>query len=523
MNKVSDGMDFDNQIALLGYEHRPSDPSTLLEIAGNHHWYQKRTLYLMTVERMILGFLMHSIPFLFYSPAFICFDENNVLKECTEVKACANQYGFMTRGDRTSLVTIFNLYCDRKTYGDLAKTFIFLFAGFSTMLTSALSDLYGRKFMFKILFISLFAGSALSLSSSFTAIVIGLALSFAALDNFFTFKQLYCNEIIGSGLRTRFGAIINFTSSLFGIIVNLIFVYSDGYKVAFYVPLVTIWYMLIMYFCLVETPFYLLRIKDTAGLKHSLKKICHINFSEPERSYRTALIDKKLDPKLTSIIDTEGLADVRMNKQASETEVEIETSTIKYAYEKGIFRMILKFTILFVHTAFMFSIFSFGLQHINSYSLKVNGIAIQASTNFSFLTLYFLAPRVRRRSFIIVQASISVLIGIALYIIQAYKLNTNPKILLFELIIELTLVWSALTLDGLIWLFAIETFPTRVRAVAISVSASVGKLAFSFGPLLVTVMSSYEMNPLILSGLTGLATLLVSLTMEETFNKNISS
>lgn len=497
-------------------------PTALLETAGDQHWYQKRTLIFLILQRAINGLVMSCLAYLFYIPTFYCYNADGMPDVCTETLACDNPFGYYTVSDRTSLVTTFGLYCDKKSYDEYAKTFIFVLSGSLIVLVCYFSDVYGRRLIHLIMIICIICGSAMALTPSYWLIVLGTSINFLSLEAFLTFSNLYCNETVGGTLRSRFNALVNVAGFVFGVLINIIFIYYPGYKLAFIIPLVGSTFMVVMHLYIVETPFFLFRTRNTEELAHSLKSICGVNFSEPERADRFKAIDAQISVNMAMQEDILRTEDSLLDNEASEG-VNVHKQQPVASWDAAFVVTVLKFMVLYCHDCMVLGFFYMGQQQINKFSLNTNSMAVQIVSVISFLTAYTTAHRVKRRSWVTFQGLLSIVAAVALYLIQILRLDDYPSIAYIEFGIDMTLMWSMLYNDCIINLFAAETYPTSVRAVGMSVSASAGRLAFALSSIMIATAVGYGLNPLVLSGFTGFAVVVVSLFMEETFQKNVQS
>ena len=118
--------------------------------------------------------------------------------------ACASPYGFDVESPIVSLVTENRLYCGRKSLLEASEATFVISGGFIAFLFGVLSDKVGRKKVFIISYFLTIMGTLISvLSSSLGIIVLGNVASWSGMDTFFSMVYIYCNEIIGSDLRSK--------------------------------------------------------------------------------------------------------------------------------------------------------------------------------------------------------------------------------------------------------------------------------------------------------------------------------
>lgn len=171
----------------------------LLKLPGDSGWFQKRTITILAFIVFFGSFIQHELPFVFFAPSFSCKDKNNNLFSCTEKEACLNSFGYKVHFGKTSMVSDFNIYCENKYLETNGQTFLFFVSGVLVMGFSILNDFIGRLPTFYFSGLLIVFGCLLSyLSTGYYAIIIGMAISFTAVDLCGNTIFIYTNEVIGS-------------------------------------------------------------------------------------------------------------------------------------------------------------------------------------------------------------------------------------------------------------------------------------------------------------------------------------
>lgn len=113
---------------------------TLLEMVGDEGRYQYILMVILCLYNFVYAFIGFFIGYLYYEPKFLCFDANQQSYECSEQAACSNPYGFNIDSPIRSLVTEFNLYCDRSSLKEKTQGFFIVIAGVLAFIFGVLSD-----------------------------------------------------------------------------------------------------------------------------------------------------------------------------------------------------------------------------------------------------------------------------------------------------------------------------------------------------------------------------------------------
>lgn len=107
-------------------------------------------------------------------------------------------------------------------------------------------------------------------------------------------SQTYGNELLSENLRSKFSAVTFGFFALAGIGVNLVSFKVVHFSFYIYLSSISIALTLPLYFCLVESPFYLYKQKKIKQLYSCLLRICQMNHSKDELLSVKAAIQSKL-------------------------------------------------------------------------------------------------------------------------------------------------------------------------------------------------------------------------------------
>lgn len=174
----------------------------LLELAGSEGRYQKRLLIYFATFSFCLAFIGSCIPFIFYSPTFMCYDVDRNAKSCTEINACQNPEGYYTIFDKYSLVEKYKLYCENHNLDTWGKSSVFFIGAFLTTILVLSCDYIGRRRGFRGMMMILLIGSFLCVFiDSYRAKIIGMPLMFSSCFGFYSLTYIYGHEISSNIIR----------------------------------------------------------------------------------------------------------------------------------------------------------------------------------------------------------------------------------------------------------------------------------------------------------------------------------
>ena len=161
----------------------------------------------------------------------MCIDSLNNQYQCREEVACSNPFGFTTYTSIQSLVTQFEMYCERGYLIELTQGYFITISGLVAFIFGVLSDQIGRRKVFIIGWYFSVIGITVSLvSENLIVITIGNVLSWAGMNTFFSIIFIYSNEISGGSLRQKSNAVLFFFWAFGEIMINVFNIFIHSYK-----------------------------------------------------------------------------------------------------------------------------------------------------------------------------------------------------------------------------------------------------------------------------------------------------
>lgn len=489
----------------------------LLEIAGNAHSYQKRLLLVFIAANFFNGFIYTMIPYLYFTPTFYCKSEDGSLSQCSEADACINPYGFDTKSERYSLVTRFSLFCDRKYLDTYGKNFIFAFAAIGCFVITAYSDYHGRKMIYLISCVTLVVGGILGLSNEYSTIVFGMGLCFLSMELFLTFAYVYTNEIVGTALRSRFAPII-LLSIGFGIIASnfgsLIF---KGYYISFLPCCIFNGILIVVYFYLVESPYFLDKNSNKLELYNCLNTINNRNYSDNEqlREQNKARLRKIILKDIQPIADK--FNDQQDDVEDSDTKLHIKGNP-KLTVTK-VLLMVIQICVICANIAIVFGLVMIAVQYVGAQNIQFNSFAFTLSIPVAVLYAIKNAPRMKRRRAIMIQ-NISIIV-LSFFLIGLrksglYKSRIGQGLDVFLCVC--IMVGSAI-INSLLSTYISELFPTDVRGLALGADVFISRLSYIASSYLALLSQDMDLNPMSLCFIPATLSLIAVYGLEETLNR----
>lgn len=111
-------------------------------------------------------------------------------------------------------------------------------------------------------------------------ITVGNILAWAGMDMFFSMVFIYSNEIIGGSLRQKSNAILFFFWAFGEIMINVINIFIENYKMNYVVQLIPLGLLGFTYFYVKESPFVLFKLYEIKELLSVLLFISKENQQE---------------------------------------------------------------------------------------------------------------------------------------------------------------------------------------------------------------------------------------------------
>lgn len=511
-----------NQEPLLRQTNKFVDSADLLNVVGNNKLYQKRLLVYYVVAQFFFMIIFTSIPFIFYSPSFHCTNQDGTSKPCSEAEACASN-NFTVSTERISFITKFQLYCDRNHLQTLSKNIIFLFAAGGCFILSILSDFIGRKSLFILSSILIITGCILGLQNNLIMAVAGTAMSFLALDLYFTFTYIYTNEIVGADYRSRFLPLMQFFGSAGAIASSGISLLTISYWHIFVLNLIVNGGLSLLAFYFVETPFVLNKRKDKQPLFNTLCYINDINNKNmPDVKHQNVITLKDMiwSSEDVTVVDANAephsLTD---NRKKSKGPSQFFTALYNLKNILKLFQICCIFLNIFI----LLGLPLVAAQHIGNGNIQLNAILFSVIQMLGFMYSFKYAHQIRRKMLNIGFAILTVLIPGLLFL--------NSKTLFFgqsfkiwmDLALSVIMVCAAGTTNSLISTYTSELFPTAIRGLAVGAGLFIGRSSFVVSNYLTNMGVAYGVNPICFCAVPGTVALICASMLHETLNRKVKS
>lgn len=489
--------------------------SQLLRISGNSHRYQKNVLTILGIMQFFCSIVYVCIPLLFYNPKMYCINEDLSYRVCPEVEACKNPYGYIMGTQRFSLVSKFQLVCERKHLDLYGKNVIFITAALAILLISSISDYLGRKFMFLVSGLCMIIGTILGLTNHYNSIIIGVAFCFSSMGITNNFTSVYTNEVVGSGLRSRavpmilaFGGIGLFFSTILSLV-------CKTYKQNIILPGLCNGTLIIMYFYFVETPFYLAKNNNANGLLKSLTKINRINYQDDDRIRSDN--QEKIEGHILhghEIIEKEQMLQNEGLNVSQPKDVEINSDT-NMSF-KMVFFIVSCLSCIVLNNAIITSLFTIAAQRIGNKNFQLNGIlAVVLSASF---VIYIIkqAPYIGRRFMYTLQTICVMLTCVLLYILKVSGIIHQPSGMFLDIFLSLIIITITNVANCLMPAYISELLPTKYRGRVAGMEMFLGKMSYIVSSYLDYVGFLYDMNPMILCIVPALFSFIGARLLHET-------
>ena len=174
-----------------------------LSQAGDDSTYQKRLIFLLSLQRISIGFLFTAFPFLFRRPQFQCrVSEEDEFFSCEPNPINCNLEIQPVPDSELSLITQFGLYCASEGNAGLPKNLFTAACSIGILLIFPLADRLGRKpsllWSYVIGAISL---ALISFMSNWTVFLTLLTIGGLGISPYLTNSFLLVNESSGDIFR----------------------------------------------------------------------------------------------------------------------------------------------------------------------------------------------------------------------------------------------------------------------------------------------------------------------------------
>jgi MFS family permease len=506
--------------------YRQVKVNELLAHVGDDKKYQKLILVFLCVFNFFYSFIAFQIPYVFYEPTYYCKAADSTLTVCSMEAACVSPFGFTTYSPIRSLVVENKLWCERRGYLHISQGLFVIIGGFMAFVFAFLSDKIGRKPIFLVSYILTIAGTFICLTSrSLPIIVVGNILSWSGMDTFFSMVFVYCNEMIGSALRSKSNALLFFCWGLGEVFFNLINIWIYDYQVIFFLQFFPLSIAGIGYFYLKESPYWLYKKKLISELYFVLRYIGLMN------GHKAAELDEKLNTDL-------GLGQVmaRRIEESDLIELRVQNPSSTGAvstYLKGCSKLcnnrpqLLKLVGVTAITANIYIGYSLSLlipQKIGLANLNINGAFLGISEIIGYFIVIPLGSIIPRRMLNFVCAASVVGLDIILLLFEFTGDSWSDSALRWSQTIVSCLIKLMFCINySLIFNYCSELFPTRIRGMALGVCVFFGRFMIVMAFFLQNMTEYFDIHPMIGTIFGCLLILPITLCLPETVNQGISN
>ena len=469
--------------------------NSLLAISGNSHRYQRRLLIFLCVMYSFYSFIYIIIPILFYMPQIYCNNSDGSQHLCSEAEACLNKYGFDFANDKISLITKFNLICDKKYMDLMGKNYIYFFSGIGCLIISYLSDYYGRKFMLLVSGIALMFGVSFGLTDTYNKIIVGVGFCYCAMETSLNFSMVYCNETVGSRLRSRIMSIMFLCGCISLVIANLQSFIFSSYKIYFILPGIVNGILTIMYFYLVETPYYLAKTNQTEKLFQSLSRINEINYSHDNKiknENKNKLEKHILNDVTLDDNEQEGTSDIVKDCNSDSLDIRADLEMSK----RCAYFIIFCVCIISVNLGISFSLLTLSLQHFGNKNLHLNGICIVLIGTFILSYSIKYAPGLNRKFTIISQNTSVIFLCLSLFMLKYTGFIKTPIGMGFDLIFSAFIAAGGILVNCILPSYEAELLPTKYRGLACGLELFACKMSYMISTYLNYAGQIHQINPM---------------------------
>ena len=498
------------------------DSADLLKVIGNNKTYQRYLLLYYVIAQFFMMIIYTSIPFIFYAPNFVCINPDGTTYECSESEACTLE-NFKIESERVSVITKFELYCDRHYLQTVAKNIIFLVAAGGCFAMSIISDFIGRKPLFLIFSLLLIFGCLLGLQNNLAMVVIGTTMAILAQDIYFTFTYLYTNETVGADYRSRFLPTMQFFGSTGAIFSSIVSLWTNSYWHIFLFNLVVNGSLLIVFFYLVETPFILNKSRNKQKLFNALCYINEINNKDDPKEIEnnkqtiSGMIWDKNDVKALTINTTS------TTQSKDDTKIPKKNHFMKEICSFHNILILIRVCFLFLNLFIILGLPLTAAQWIGNGNVQLNSTLFSLAQMLGFIYSFTHAHDIRRKRLMITFSFLTIVIPFLLILVNRLTvLGDNIKIW-SDLALSVLLVGIAGITHSLISTYSSELFPTAIRGLGMGAGLYVGRSSFVISNYLTDLGRKYSVNPISFCFVQGTIALICACTLEETLNKKVKN
>lgn len=500
--------------------------SDLLKLVGEDERYQKTILFCLCLFNFAYAFVAFMIPYVFYEPTYLCIEADKTKRICPQIEACASPYGFETQSGIISMVTEFRLYCSRRGLLEYSEAIFVVTGGFVAFLFGMLSDKIGRKKVFIVSYFLTVTGTLTALlAPSLPLIVLGNILSWSGMDTFFSMVFIYCNEIIGSDLRSKSNGFLFFSWGLGEIMVNVLNIWITNYRFNFLLQFIPLLLLGACYFILQESPYVLYKLKNIGELYNVLKYI-GVRNGRNELAIEHEL-DKRLaiDKIMTQRIDNIDSFRLQRISPGQNNQFKGYLRYLhKFCKEKELIFRLVGVTLIAGNIYIGYSLSLLIPQRIGLKNIYLNGIFLGVSEIISYIIAIPIGSLIKRRHLNFGCAAGIVLLDICLIVLDLTAESWSHQTLhLMQTLLSCLIKLVFCINYALIFNYCSELFPTKIRGLTLGICVFFGRVMIIFAFYLQILTDYFQIHPMIGTIFGSLLIMPISLFMPETVGAGISN
>ena len=516
----------ENRIEQFVTDYRNIKVADLLKLVGEDERYQKIILFCLCLFNFSYAFIAFMIPYVFYEPTYLCHDQNKNTRICTQLEACGNIYGFEVQSPIISVTSEYKLYCGRRHLLELSEAFFVITGGFAAFLLGMLSDKIGRKKVFLISYVLSVAGTLTAvLAPSLAAIVLGNIFSWSGMDTFFSMVFIYCNEVIGSDLRSKSIAFLFFSWGLGEIMINVLNIWITHYKWNFFIQLISLAVLGFTYIILQESPYVLYKIKNIRELYTSLKYIGVCNGRDEREIVKQ--LDQHLAINKVMAQNLENVDSFRLKRTNPGEANEFKgyfRHLKKFCKDKSILLRLIGVTLITGNIYIGYSLSLLIPQRIGLKNIYLNGIFLGVSEIISYIIAIPIGSIVKRRHLNFMCASMIVIFDLLLIIFDLTSDSWNHQALHWMQTLVSCLIKLVFCINyAMIFNYCSELFPTKIRGLTLGLCVFFGRAMIVLAFYLQIMTDYFQIHPMIGTIFGSLIVIPISLFMPETVGTGISN
>lgn len=535
-----------------------------LSLAGDNKFYQKRTTFFLSLQWLVIAFIIQGQSFLFLPPDFLCPDASNQLNTCIETEACRYDNPIIDPDSKYTIAVEFSLYCARGYYKSMTQMLFFSGSNVAILLFSFISDFKGRKptllFTYALGAIALFVAR---FSNNWYMLMFCLVFAGMGINPFTALSFILLNESAGDEFR-QIASISLLATYGFGQLLFILLAYEfpNWKTLILYWIAIPLALQIITFLWIYESPKFLVTKKEFKIAKETIVRIAKTNKKklpfftlkeqkDYEEEIKAEIMNKvkeitcddhicpnlKLDSNLTAL-DNENYIENPENETKnnfSSTMNEIIKNHIDhndlflfhkfpFFYQQlkqqhkvytvlDLFRYYsqLKNTLILCLVYFSIYLTYFGLI----FSLEAIGgnvyisALVQTSAELTaYICINFMIKFLQRKlalCFCLLSQSLACLLTLALH--------NNSQILILAMVSRFCVAMAL----SIVTVYTAEIYPTTVRSLGIGFTSFIGKFGCAIAPLMGTIFQYTLMqHPMVfygtVAGFAGIGALLLKET-----------